>query len=64
MTYCIAIFCRRFTNIGQTTLIKERFTQKVVKTSSKDHAISVAVERVEKQFPGFEIVYINSIVLK
>lgn len=63
MTYCIAIFCRKFTNIGQSTIIKERLIQEVVKTLNKDHAISVATDRAEKQFPGFEIVYINSIAL-
>ena len=63
MTYCIAIFCRKNTNIGKSIIIKERLIQEVVKTLNKDLAISVAVERAEKQFPGFEIVYINSIVL-
>jgi hypothetical protein len=63
MTYCIAIFCRKIVNIGDSIITKERLTQGVVKTLNKDHAISVATENAEKQFPGFEIVYINSVVL-
>ena len=63
MKYCIAIFCRKFTNIGLTTIIKERLIQELVKTANKEHAEAVATERAEKQFPGFEIVWIHSIIV-